>query len=411
MRNRDKVLFPAMLACVALALAACSGNGEELDPDAGGTETVESLETMEPVTFIASTLNGEGGFAGQGLKAFAAEIEEKTNGKVTFELYFSGSLLPGEESLTGVRDGIADFTQLNHSYFAEELPVSNWLLGMGSVGNRSYPLSLFAGSAALSDFFGNSPILQEEFDNNGLKILHGISSSNHFDLLCTTPVETLEQAAGLRARTGVPTVAREAEALGMTSVTVSIAETYEGLQRGVIDCQTGSPSVNIPTGLWEVANYYTPVTFSNNFGQTLVMNLDKWNRLPADVQQIISDAAYTEWTVRMSGTTQENKRFAEEGPEAHNIQFLNPAELQGPLIEFQQSELAQLPASAPAAVTDPEGFMKEFEDAITRWENRVVELYGVPTDIVTGDQFFQAYLDYADLDVRKLADLVQESAK
>lgn len=68
---------------------------------------------------------------GRAMVAWQASITEFTNGKITFENYWSSSLLNAISTLAGVRDGVADIGLIIPSYFPQDLPVGAWLFGLG----------------------------------------------------------------------------------------------------------------------------------------------------------------------------------------------------------------------------------------------------------------------------------------
>jgi len=113
-------------------------------------------------------------------------------------------------------------------------------------------------------------------------------------LTVDTPVYTLEDMQGLVLRsTGVG--AAIAEALGATGYAAAQGEAYELMSKGTID---GSMTPMEPLLGWnqaEVVNYVTncyEVAYTTDF--FVVMNLDKWNELPGELQDIFTEVS-EEW--------------------------------------------------------------------------------------------------------------------
>jgi TRAP-type C4-dicarboxylate transport system substrate-binding protein len=101
------------------------------------------------------------------------------------------------------------------------------------------------------------------------------------------PVRKLEDMTGLKFRaTGTSSLV--VKALGGTPVSKPMPETYQMLQKGVVDGSVHPFEANKGWKLAEVTDYAT-AAYSAAYTTTffVVMNKDKWNSLPADVQKTI----------------------------------------------------------------------------------------------------------------------------
>jgi TRAP-type C4-dicarboxylate transport system substrate-binding protein len=107
-------------------------------------------------------------------------------------------------------------------------------------------------------------------------------------------VHAMADFAGLKVRaTGLST--KIVTALGGTAVGMSQPETYEALQKGVVDA-TLCPMETLKG--WKQGEVITSVTDSSAIGYTtamfVTMNKAKWDSLPADLQSIITEVS-NEW--------------------------------------------------------------------------------------------------------------------
>jgi TRAP-type C4-dicarboxylate transport system substrate-binding protein len=84
--------------------------------------------------------------------------------------------------------------------------------------------------------------------------------------------------------------ARLIELLGGAPMSMMPNEIYTALQRKVIDSGSFEPEMLYAYNLQEILKYWTKVSTMTNVIYT-VMNKDKWNSLPADLQKILQDAA------------------------------------------------------------------------------------------------------------------------
>jgi TRAP-type C4-dicarboxylate transport system substrate-binding protein len=110
-------------------------------------------------------------------------------------------------------------------------------------------------------------------------------------------VRKMEDMKGLKFR-GHGTSALVVKALGGTPVPKPMPETYQMLQKGVVDGAVYPFEANKGWKLGEVTNYCTAdftAAYTTSF--FVVMNKDKWNSLPPDVQKII-EQINKEWAVK-----------------------------------------------------------------------------------------------------------------
>lgn len=108
-------------------------------------------------------------------------------------------------------------------------------------------------------------------------------------VFCKDEISGLSDLAGMRVRSYARTLSALLEHVGATPVTLSFAEVYPSLQRGVVDCGiTSITSAN--SGSWpEVATHVLGLSLSHGV-QAHFMNLDKWNALPEGTQTALAEA-------------------------------------------------------------------------------------------------------------------------
>ena len=116
-------------------------------------------------------------------------------------------------------------------------------------------------------------------------------------LASKTRVETIDDISAMRIRaTGLS--AKIVSSLGGVPVSMSQGETYEALQRGVADA-TFCPIETLKG--WKQGEVIDYVIDTRAIGYTtsmfVVMNKDKWNSLPPDIQKIF-DEVNEEWIDR-----------------------------------------------------------------------------------------------------------------
>jgi TRAP-type C4-dicarboxylate transport system substrate-binding protein len=384
----------------ALTAGACADPTED--------SAAASLAEMEDVTLSFQTQAPPGHPFGIAQQAFADEVTEETGGKVTIEPYFSGSLLAGDEDLSGLETGVADMGSLFATYHPQELPVTNWLTQMQSLRADTAPHGFLQASAALQKFVTTSEPIQQEFDEHNLVLLGGSSGATNVNLLCKEPVTSLEEAKGTRVRVGGPVWAAEVKAMGFTPVSLTSPEIYEAIERGVVDCDLSDPTTMAALSFWDVAKYFHPISASGASSTIMVVNRDTWDSLPEDVHEILRSAMDNYNGRVVEAGLEAYKNFADQADEK-GVTFVDPQPLNESLQAYQDSYVAdQLLDEAPPSVTDPDRFVQDWREALEWGMELAIENVGTePEEPTTPADVQASYLSGPDnVDIPKfLADL------
>lgn len=389
-----KSLAVATIA-LSLGLSACSagatGSGESGTTAPGapseGAEHILSISEMDP----------EDSVNGAAWKEFVEYIEEATAGRITFETYFSSSLMPGEEVLSGVGTGTADIGRIIAAYYPGELPVANWALNLGGLAAGSFPAGFVQGMMTTNDVYVADGELKSELIENNLYPLLANVPSQQYDMLCTEPIESLAQASGKQVRTPGGLWSREIEELGMLPISMPMGEVYEGLQRGVIDCAVVQVPAYIDFALWEVAKHYVPVKLSQQNGNMLVINNDVWESLSDDDKIVFEEASVIFNEIFLNRTIDRYRQFSMEGPDEYGLVFADPTELNEVITEFQEARVEDMMASAPASLENPQQFVDSYLEVLDGWLATAEDLGLDVDDVVAPQDIRSAYMDAPDV--------------
>jgi len=199
-------------------------------------------------------------------EAWCQEVEKRTNGKVKVEYYPGGTLTKAAQCYDGVVQGLSDIGFSVLAYTRGRFPV------MSAV---DLPLGYTSGKVATQVI--NE--VYEKFDPKELGLIHTKGKA----------VRKLEDMKGLKLR-GHGTSAKVVSALGGTPVPKPMPETYQMLQKGVVEGGVFPFEADKGWKLGEVTDYIT-ANFSAAYTTSffVVMNKDKWNALPPDVQKTIKE--------------------------------------------------------------------------------------------------------------------------
>ena len=250
-------------------------------------------------------------------EAWCKEIEKRTNGRVVIQYFPGQTLTKARQVYDGVVNGISDIGQALFAYTRGRFPVMEVLdLPLG------YPSGRVA-TAVVNEVYRE--LRPKELDD--VKVLYLHAHGPGLVHCKVRPIRTLEDMKGLKFRaTGF--AAKVVKALGGTPVAMPMPETYQALAKGVVDGALYPIEANKGWRLAEVTKYVTE-NYSMAYTSTffVVMNKDKWNQLPPDIQKVF-EAVSAEWIEKTGRAWDESDRegreyFLKKGGE---IVPLTPAE-------------------------------------------------------------------------------------
>ncbi len=112
-------------------------------------------------------------------------------------------------------------------------------------------------------------------------------------VFCNAEIAGLDDLAGLKVRASGRMTAKLLEALGAEGVNVSFAEVPGALQNGVVDCAVTGAGSGYSAGWWEVSTHLLPLPLGGWDPVVTAMNLDRWNGLAPEMQELIRSEIVT----------------------------------------------------------------------------------------------------------------------
>jgi len=220
---------------------------------------------------------------------FKEEVEKRTKGRIKVDLYFSAVLgtefelqdMVATGALQGTRGG--GFTNANKKYYIFMLPflVEDW----------DQAIKLIT-----SEFTRK---INEEAKANGYHIpACGISQGFRAHTNNVRPIEIPDDLKGLKMRVPQQEVyVINARVLGSNPQELPYSEVYMALKTGVVDGQDNAVSNIWDYKVYEVQKYLTISRYATG-PDPFMVNLEWYNRLPVDLQQIFDEVAVE--TMRLS---------------------------------------------------------------------------------------------------------------
>ena len=130
--------------------------------------------------------------------------------------------------------------------------------------------------------------MAQEATAKGLHVLRTFWSDGMFQVGSTPhPIRKVDDLNGFKIRvTESPIQVSLFSALGANPIPVGINELYTALKTKLVDGESASMDAIVANHFYEV-NKYVSLTNHAWSGQIVVANGDRWNSLPADIQEII----------------------------------------------------------------------------------------------------------------------------
>lgn len=229
----------------------------------------------------------------------AKRINEATDGKVIVEISAMSPITNPRDAHDAAAAGLVDIALCITGVSPGRYPLLD-SIGLPGLGyNSSVMASL--GAANLIEKF---PIIEKRMGN--VKILE--IAATGVDMVGTSnkPIKTINDFRGLKLRSSGDYPSKLLKSLGVIPIMMGPGDIYSNMQKGVVD------GFNMPWGgirifkLNEVTNYCLE---TNNWVGVFfsVMNLDKWNSLPSDIQAKINQVSGSEWSRHIGQVTDNNE--------------------------------------------------------------------------------------------------------
>ncbi len=225
------------------------------------------------------------------LNDWGKELEKRTQGNLKITFFPGGILTPGDKNYDGVVKGISDLAMADLAYTRGRFPLCEvFYLPLG------YKNATVA-TRMMNAFYAK--FKPKELDDTKILFLHG-----HGPGIIHTkkPVKKLEDLKGMKIRsTGMTT--KIVSALGAAPVAMTMAESYDSLQKGIVDgiicpieaLQGWKLGEVVKSTVEDYVCAYSSCFFVN-------INKEKWNALSPEMKKVMEttskewiDKAGNEW--------------------------------------------------------------------------------------------------------------------
>jgi len=266
---------------------------------------------------IAIGNTGDGGLV-RGMYEFADQIKARTDGRYTGKVY-ELALLNFAESMTGVRDGIADVAYVVPAYHRGEFPYGNLLVDMATAGVN--PVAI---AGAANEYLVNCAKCLAEYKAQN-QVFLGTSVIGPYYMMSVEKISTPEDFKGKKIR-GFGPFGRWVEAMGATAVVVGANDIYEAISQGQLDGNTHTLDVLRSLSIGEVTDYLLDAPIGVYIGNNMFnLNRDVWNDMSdADKKSfVLAGGSSVAWT---TVTYWSENQHLFQNPSTVGVEIVEPSE-------------------------------------------------------------------------------------
>ena len=222
----------------------------------------------------------------QAAQGFAAEVAEKTDGRVKVEVFAGGQLGNEKDMIEGLQFGAVQGGVIGGGSFQSIEPKLGIIEMPYAWANREQAF------AALDGELGTH--LSSLLEPKGIKVLAWWENGYRNVTNSKKPIKTPADLAGLKIRV-TPDKVRLAtfEALGAQPAPLAFGELYSALQQGVFDAQENPLAIIQSSSFFEVQKYVS-MTQHVWGSAALVVSSQVWNQISPEDQAVVQAAAI-EW--------------------------------------------------------------------------------------------------------------------
>jgi len=403
-------------AIASLVLASCGGTtadgttdgdaGEGFEYGASQEEVNEVIADLEPVTltYQPGTSSQNTPSAADAL-SFIEAVEERSDGKISFEVAWGQSIADHGEIEDALVDGRIDIAFVATIYQPEEYPVADAFSKLTHYSAPSPLVGELVSAAMVSDLAWNSEELLAEYTDQGLVPLSPLTSSGDYYTACSEPGTSLEDWKGRQMRIAGSAHSAITEDLGATGVSMAYNELFEAIQRGTVDCTFTQPRVAGASGIMTTAPYLGIFSDRRMTGSATAGHIagSSFNSLPLAYQQILFDAEIDHFHGTMVSIMDSALQMVTDTNEANGEITTFEADAEA-LIQDTQERLVDDMISEGLIDENIRDQMQELEE---KWTGIVTELgYEDGGSLANLDEWYEA----GSIDFRPLSEVLFEDA-
>lgn len=222
---------------------------------------------------------------GEACVKYAEIVREMSGGRINIQVFGGGELVPPLETFDTVRNGGAEMGHGAAYYWAGKIPAGQFF-GSVPFGMNAQQLTAWiltgGGMEMWEDLYKDFNLVPMLAGNTGVQMGGWFNRE----------INSIADLKGLKMR--IPGLGGKVlEKAGGSPVLLAGSEIYTGLERGVIDATEWiGPSHDSKMGFQDIAKYYySPGWHEMGTALEMIVNKEKFDSLPVDLQAILRSAS------------------------------------------------------------------------------------------------------------------------
>ena len=255
----------------------------------------------------------------------------------------------------------------------------------------------FVSHAVMMEVGFNTPEVMANYEDRGMHVLHPANPNGNTSVICKDDKQNPSAWAGSQIRGNAAAHEVQAKALGGVLTSVELAETYEALERGVLNCSLQSTATANSVGWLEVAPFISiPKDASFVPGAGGLVAGSSWDGLPLLVQQLMFDRLEG-YLAAEDFNAVASLQLAAETVQKHGgkLDYLD-SESEAAIAKSNQELLAQVDNSKNL---DGKAVNAAVASSIEKWTGIAEELgYEEKGEVTDFTQWYEGSVDPSDLE-------------
>ncbi|WP_324752218.1 TRAP transporter substrate-binding protein [Roseovarius sp. Pro17] len=215
---------------------------------------------------------------------FAEFVTKASDGRLNIQVFGAGEVVPAFETMDAVRGGTAQMGFGTSYFWKGKVPALQFIPGL--------PFGMTVQEQNAWFISGGLELAQKAYDELNVKFFVAGNSGPQMGGWFNKEIASAADLSGIKMR--MPGLGGEVlSAMGTTIVNLPGGELLPSMQSGAIDaCEWIGPYLDMAFGFHKVAEYYYYPGWQEPSGiNDLFVNMDEWNALPADLQEIVAAGA------------------------------------------------------------------------------------------------------------------------
>lgn len=292
-----------LAAVMALSLAACGG--DTADTAAESTESSDGGKTVINLTIGSGHSARSLDYMESLDDFFKEEVSKRVAENTDYEIQWTdayGTVVTGAETLDGTRDGLVDICAIFIGACAGQLPLHNYTYILPFCCEDT-SMCLDVTRQVYQDY---SAELVDSLETDHNQKLLSILIQPGYEIFSSKPINSAADLNGMKIGASGRNLLWLQDT-GAVAVQANMTDAYTSLQTNLIQGTIQAPYWGMKANFQDLVDYMTNIGLGCNSGVLLTVNLDKWNSLPAEVQDVISEVAseYEEYQAAYAAETTE----------------------------------------------------------------------------------------------------------